>query len=74
MKSYHTGEVRVGCSFEGTQAGTDDEGSATESSKGLGQTGGPHAESANSIENKAENEDRLVSIMAEDPIGVPKGG
>lgn len=66
----HTGKIRIRRRLQRTQSRPNNEGSAAESTERLIQSGGPHAQSANAVEDESEDEDRFVAVVAQDPIGI----
>lgn len=64
------GDVGVGSSLEGSKSVTNDENGGAETAEGPVQDARPGDERANSVQAQTPDEDRLVAIVAEDPVGV----
>lgn len=47
-----------------TKSGSNNECCAAESAEGLIQSGGPHAQGADAVEDEAEDEDCFVAVVA----------
>lgn len=74
MHGRQTGQVGIGRRLERPQPGANDERCAAEPAEGLVQASGPHAQSADAVQDKPEDEDGLVTKVAQDPVGIAKGG
>lgn len=67
-----TGDVRVGSCLERTQAVSDDENADTEAGEGAVQDGRDCEQRAKAVQEEAPDEDGSITVVTQDPGGVPK--
>lgn len=68
-RSTHS-DIWIGCRLQRAESIPDDEDSRTEPPKGSMNKARPSHQRAYAVEAETPNEDRLVAVVAEDPVGV----
>lgn len=65
-----TGQIGISRCLERSKSRSNDESGTAEATERLVQSGRPHAQGSDAIQNQTEDEDGLVAKVAEDPVCV----